>query len=118
LYNGYGSKTGEDGGVSKLDYLTIPVLGRFKVADGFYAFAGPQIGLLLSAKSNYNDEIVDEKDNYKSTNISALFGAEYKFTDKLSLGASYNAGLTSIAKDNDESKLTTIGFSVNLGFSF
>jgi hypothetical protein len=47
-----------------------------------------------------------------------LLGAEYKFTDKLSLGASYNAGLTSIAKDNDESKLTTIGFSVNLGFSF
>jgi len=118
IYNGFGSKSSGDGGVEKLDYLTIPVLGRFKVADGFYAFAGPQIGLLLSAKSNYNDEIVDEKDNYKSTNISALLGAEYKFTDKLSLGASYNAGLTSIAKDNDESKLTTIGFSVNLGFSF
>jgi len=117
LYNGYGSKGG-DGYVSKLDYLTIPVLGRFKVAEGFYAFAGPQIGLLLSAKSKYKDETVDEKDNYKSTNISALLGAEYKFTDKLSLGASYNAGLTSIAKDNDESKLTTTGFSINFGFSF
>ena len=119
FYNGYGSKSGGDGGVEKLDYLTIPVLGRFKVADGFYAFAGPQIGLLLSAKSNYNDEIVDEKDNYKGTNISALFGAEYKFTDQLSLGASYNAGLTNIAKDTDgDGKLTTTGFSINLGFSF
>jgi hypothetical protein len=119
LYNGYGSKTG-DGGVSKLDYLTIPVLGRFKVADGFYAFAGPQIGLLLSAKSKYKDETVDEKEFYKGTNISALIGAEYKFTDKLSLGASYNAGLTNIGKEDMDGggKLTTTGFSVNFGFSF
>ena len=119
LYNGYGSKTG-DGGVSKLDYLTIPVLGRFKVAEGFYAFAGPQIGLLLSAKSKYKDETVDEKEFYKGTNISALIGAEYKFTDKLSLGASYNAGLTNIGKEDMDGggKLTTNGFSVNFGFSF
>ena len=119
LYNGYGSKTG-DGGVSKLDYLTIPVLGRFKVADGFYAFAGPQIGLLLSAKSKYKDETEDVKEFYKGTNISALIGAEYKFTDKLSLGASYNAGLTNIGKEDidDGGKLTTTGFSINLGFSF
>jgi hypothetical protein len=119
LYNGYGSKNVEDGGVSKLDYLTIPVLGRFKVADGFYAFAGPQIGLLLSAKSKYKDETVDQKEFYKGTNISALIGAEYKFTDKLSLGASYNAGLTNIGKDmDDDGKITTNGFSVNFGFSF
>ena len=119
IYNGFGSKDKEDGGVLKLDYLTIPVLGRFKVADGFYAFAGPQIGLLLSAKSKYKDETVDAKDGFKGTNISALFGAEYKFTDKLSLGASYNAGLTNIAKDTDgDGKLTTTGFSVNFGFSF
>jgi hypothetical protein len=119
LYNGYGSKSGGDGGVSKLDYLTIPILGRFKVADGFYAFAGPQIGLLLSAKSKYKDEIIDQKDAYKGTNISALLGAEYKFTDQLSLGASYNAGLSNIGKDMDgDGKLTTTGFSINLGFSF
>lgn len=119
LYNGYGSKSG-DGEVSKLDYLTIPVLGRFKVADGFYAFAGPQIGLLLSAKSKYKDETEDVKEFYKGTNISALIGAEYKFTDKLSLGASYNAGLTNIGKEDmdDGGKLTTTGFSINLGFSF
>jgi len=118
LYNGYGSKSG-DGEVSKLDYLTIPVLGRFKVADGFYAFAGPQIGLLLSAKSKYKDETEDVKEFYKGTNISALIGAEYKFTDKLSLGASYNAGLSNIGKDMDgDGKLTTTGFSINLGFSF
>jgi opacity protein-like surface antigen len=120
IYNGFGSKDKEDGEVLKLDYLTIPVLGRFKVAEGFYAFAGPQIGLLLSAKSKYKDETVDEKEFYKGTNISALIGAEYKFTDKLSLGASYNAGLTNIGKEDmdDGGKLTTTGFSVNFGFSF
>jgi opacity protein-like surface antigen len=119
IYNGFGSKDKEDGEVLKLDYLTIPVLGRFKVAEGFYAFAGPQIGLLMSAKSKYKDETLDEKEYYKGTNISALIGAEYKFTDKLSLGASYNAGLTNIAKGTDsDGKYTTTGFSVNFGFSF
>jgi opacity protein-like surface antigen len=118
IYNGFGSKDKEDGEVLKLDYLTIPVLGRFKVAEGFYAFAGPQIGLLMSAKSKYKDETEDEKEYYKGTNISALIGAEYKFTDKLSLGASYNAGLTNIAKGTDDGKYTTTGFSVNFGFSF
>jgi opacity protein-like surface antigen len=119
IYNGFGSKDKEDGEVLKLDYLTIPVLGRFKVADGFYAFAGPQIGLLMAAKSKYKGETEDEKEYYKGTNISALLGAEYKFTDKLSLGASYNAGLTNIGKDMDgDGKQTTTGFSINFGYSF
>jgi hypothetical protein len=117
LYNGFGAKG--NGEVLKMDYLTLPVLGRFKIANGFYGFAGPQFGLLLSAKSTYDGDSEDLKADYKSSNISALFGAEYKFLDKYSLGASYNAGLTNIPKITDgDAKLTTNGFSVNLGISF
>ena len=117
LYNGFGAKS--DGGVLKLDYLIVPVLARFKIAEGFYGLAGPQIGLLISAKSKYEDETVDAKEGFKGSNISALIGAEYKFSDKFSLSAGYNAGLTNIAKDTDgDGKLTTNGFSVNFGFSF
>ena len=117
LFNGYGAK--EDGLALKLDYLTVPVLGRFQIAEGFYGFAGPQFGILMSAKAKADGESEDVKEGFKSTNISALFGAEYKFSDKFSLGASYNAGLTNIAKGTDgDGKLTTNGFSVNLGISF
>ena len=117
LYNGFGGK--QDGEVLKLDYLIVPVLARFQIADDFYGFAGPQFGLLLSAKSKYDGETEDLKEAFKSSNISALFGAEYKFLDKFSLGASYNAGLTNIAKDTDgDGKLTSNGFSVNLSIYF
>jgi len=119
IYSGFGSKGADDGGVLKLDYLMVPVLGRFKLAEGFYAFAGPQIGLLLSAKSKYDGETEDAKDGFKGSNISALIGAEYKLSDKFSLGAGYNLGLTNIAKDtNGDGKLTTNGFSINLGVYF
>jgi hypothetical protein len=117
LYNGYGAES--EGGVLKLDYLSVPVLARFQIAEGFYGFAGPQFGLLLSAKSKSDGETVDSKEGFKSSNISALFGAEYKFSDKFSLGASYNAGLSNIAKETSgDSKLTSNGFSINLGVSF
>ena len=43
----------------------VPVLGRFKLAEGFYAFAGPQIGLLLSAKSKYGGKPQDPKEVLK-----------------------------------------------------
>lgn len=117
LYNGFGAKG--NGEVLKMDYLALPILGRFKIANGFYGFAGPQFGLLLNAKSTYDGDSEDLKADYKSSNISALFGAEYKFLDKYSLGASYNAGLTNIPKITDaDAKLTTNGFSINLGISF
>jgi hypothetical protein len=117
LYNGYGAKA--EGITVALDYLSVPVLARFQIAEGFYGFAGPQFGLLLGAKAKGDGESVDLKEGYKSSNISALFGAEYKFSDKFSLGASYNAGLSNIAKETSgDSKGTTNGFSINLGVSF
>ncbi len=73
----------------------------------------------FSAKSKYEGESVDVKEDFKGTNISALIGAEYKFSDKFSLGAGYNAGLTNIAKGTDgDGKLTSNGFSINLGIYF
>jgi hypothetical protein len=119
FYSGFGGKEDGGDGVVKLDYLKVPLVGRFKIAEGFYGFAGPQIGLLLSAKTKSEGETIDVKEDFKGSNFSALFGAEYKFSDKFSLGAAYNTGLTNIVKGADrDGKLTTNGFNINLGIYF
>ena len=56
MYNGMGGKYSYDGGSTRthLNYLSIPLLAKFKFGEGFHGYAGPQLSFLLSAK--YKDE--------------------------------------------------------------
>ncbi len=49
-------------GTVKLDYLNIPVMAKYYVAEGFSVEAGPQVGFLLSAKDEYDGGEEDIKD--------------------------------------------------------
>jgi opacity protein-like surface antigen len=125
LYNGNTSSLTFDGEKTKFtaNYLSLPLLGRFKVSEGLYAIAGPQINFLLSAKNRYDGETMDEKEALKSSSFSGLFGAEYQFSDKFRLGINYSAGLSNIAKQrlfdtDDVGKIMFNGFNFNIGVSF
>jgi hypothetical protein len=125
LYNGNTSSLTFDGEKTKFtaNYLSLPLLGRFKVSEGLYAIAGPQINFLLSAKNRYDGETMDEKEALKSSSFSGLFGAEYQFSDKFRLGINYSAGLSNIAKQrlfdtDDVGKIIFNGFNFNIGVSF
>ena len=126
LYNGYSSSLTYDGEKQKttVNYLSVPLLGRFKVSEGLYAIAGPQLNFLLSAKERYDGSTSDDlKDAIKSTSFSGLFGAEYQFSDKFRLGVNYTAGLSNIAKQrlfdsDDVGKVKFNGFNFNIGVSF
>ncbi len=54
LYSAQGVKLDFDGdnGDLKLDYINIPVMAKYYVADAFSLELGPQIGFLVSAKEN------------------------------------------------------------------
>jgi len=54
----------------KLNYLNIPVLAKYYITDAFSVEAGPQIGLLLSAKSRGEDI----GDLYKSSDFGLNLG--------------------------------------------
>jgi len=127
FYSGLGGKVdvgylgGDQGNATiALDYVNIPLLARFKVSDGFYAYAGPQIGFLVNAKGTRDGESsADIKDSFKGTAFSGLIGAEYKINDQFGLGANYNVGFSNITSvSTSGSKFTTSAFSINLSYAF
>lgn len=78
---------------TKLNYINVPVLAKFYITKQFTVEAGPQLGFLVSAKSDGRDA----KDAYKSVDTGFNFGAGYNFTDNVSVGIRYTVGLSNIA---------------------
>ncbi|OIV43994.1 porin family protein [Flavobacterium johnsoniae] len=109
-----------------LAYLNIPVMFKYYIVNKFNIEAGPQIGILLSAKTKTKIEGInqtsemDVKDFFKSIDFGLNFGASYDFTENVSIGARYNLGLSNIAKtiDGDKSKLHNSVLALSLAYKF
>ena len=116
LYSTQGAKYEDSDfydGKFKLNYLNIPIMAKFRVAEGFTLEAGPQVGFLLSAKDEYDyigadpgfsdlsgeDDI---KDLVKGTDFGINFGLGYKMENGLNFSARYCLGLSNI---NDTSSI-------------
>lgn len=101
LYSAQGTKVDGFGGDAdiKLNYLNIPVLAKYYIVDKFSVEAGPQLGVLLSAKA----EGTDIKDGTRSVDFGFNIGAGYNFTDNFSVGLRYTIGLSPLSdKDIDD----------------
>ena len=102
LYSAQGTKVDGPFGTNadiKLNYLNIPVLAKYYIIDKFSVEAGPQLGILLSAKSEGNDV----KDGTRSVDFGFNIGAGYNFTDNFSVGLRYTIGLSPLSdKDIDD----------------
>ena len=94
LYSAQGAKEDGGDGELKLDYINIPVMAKFYVAEGFSLEAGPQVGFLMSAKSEGGGESVDMKDFTSGIDFGLNFGLGYKMESGLNFGARYNLGLS------------------------
>jgi hypothetical protein len=139
LYVQKGTKYQQTGGTGKntvkVDYLEIPVLLKFtpelqtsKIAPTL--FAGPFLGLRLSAKDKIEGAAVDSlnvetdmKDYTKSTEFGVTFGGGlgYKLAKgELFLDARYDLGLSKVAKadpgETDNTKTSAI--LVLVGYKF
>ena len=112
LYSGQGF-TDEGDVTGKVDYINLPVMAKFYVADGFSLEAGPQIGFLLSADDNGEDI----KDLLKSTDFALNLGAGYKLNSGLNFGLRYSMGLTDVPDaDTDGFKHSVLQLSVGYNF--
>ncbi|MFV5692305.1 porin family protein [Flavobacterium sp. LT1R49] len=122
LYSTQGVKLEVDGdkGDLKLDYINVPVMAKYYIADAFSLELGPQIGFLVSSKAKSGGESIDVKDDTKSIDVSLGFGANYNFAEKFMLGARYNLGLTRVQKDlfPGESESKNSVFQISLGYKF
>jgi opacity protein-like surface antigen len=104
----------------KLNYLNIPVLAKYYIVDKFSVEAGPQLGVLLSAKTDDNDI----KDFTRSVDLGFNIGAGYNFTDNFSVGLRYTIGLSPLSDEDidnaddyyDSAKNSNLALS--LGYKF
>jgi hypothetical protein len=86
---------------TKLNYLNIPVLAKYYIVDKkFSVEAGPQLGILLSAKADDNDI----KDFTRSVDFGFNLGAGYSFTDNLSINLRYTIGLSPLFDEDIDSE--------------
>lgn len=111
-----------------LDYITLPVMFQYNATPSFYLEAGPEFGLLVTAKNKYTNEssnnTIGESANYKddlnSFNAGLGLGAGYYFTPQVGVTARYVAGLTDIFKDgqNGGDAVKNNVFQVGLAYKF
>jgi len=119
LYSGQGAKSEYDASFGdsivigkekfKLDYINIPIMAKYYIFDGLSVEAGPQFGILISAKNEYEESGFegdesgedDVKDFYNTLDIGLVFGSSYRLNNGVFFSARYVIGLTDITDDND-----------------
>ncbi|MBV6442350.1 MAG: hypothetical protein EPGJADBJ_04061 [Saprospiraceae bacterium] len=81
-------------------YLTIPVVGDFRIWRGLSVQAGMEAGILLDARLKSAGENVDLEDNGIYTNFDSgvVAGLEYQ-VHNFFIGARYTLGLINLFKD-------------------
>ncbi len=110
----------------KLDYINIPVMAKFYVADGFAIEFGPQFGFIMNAKSESsvgdNSQEFDIKDDVAGFDFSAGAGVSYKLPNGLFFQGRYMFGLSNVDKSEEEEgfddNLTNSVLSFSIGFMF
>ncbi len=120
VYSSQGAKYTSDGTdyKLKLGYINLPVMLQYMFNNGFRLEAGPQLGFLVSAKSEANNNSIDVKDNLKTVDFAVGLGAGYiKPSTGLGIGLRYNAGLSNI-NENSSVKSTNSGFQLSLFYQF
>ncbi|UII76685.1 PorT family protein [Flagellimonas sp. HMM57] len=114
LYSGQGYTLNDDR--VDLDYLSVPLLGKYYVAKGLSLEAGPQIGLLLSAEEEDNTDV---KDFFGSVDLGLNLGLGYKFENGLNFNVRYIVGLSDINdRDGLDAKIRNGVAQLSIGYFF
>ncbi len=91
-----GAQPSGDGSIH-LNYINFPVLVSYKVIDKLSFLAGPEFGYLLSAKSKFDSETIDVKENFDNNfDFGLSAGLSYSLSDNLMLEMRYTHGFTSV----------------------
>lgn len=126
FYSAVGSKLMEEGDASlkqKLSYLSLPVLAQYQFFDGFRVELGPQVGLLMSAKSVLDGTSEDFEEDVKDESEDIDFGLTGGFSYQLPVGlgfyARYYTGLSNVmSADEVDVDVKNNNISVGLTYTF
>ena len=102
----------------KLGYINVPVMLQYMFDNGFRLEAGPQLGFLINAESESNNNSITVKNNFKTVDFGVGLGAGYiKPSSGFGVDLRYNAGLSNINK-NGPVKSTNSGFQLGVFYQF
>lgn len=93
LYNSVGSKSGDL--VTKMNYLSIPVLFRYQIIELLNVHAGPQFGLFLNGEQEFDGDASDIED-VKTLDTGLAFGAGVDLPAGINFTLRYILGLSNI----------------------
>ena len=98
-----------------LNFVRIPVMAKYYVADGFNLQAGPQFGFVAGGGA--------AKDYLKSFDFGLGIGAGYELESGLFFDARYNLGFSDLndfpaGSGFDTAKITQNSLNVGLGYRF
>jgi hypothetical protein len=102
--------------VGKLDYINIPIMADFTLAEGFSLQGGPQFGINVTSEVELDGETADIED-VESLDMGVGIGAQYRMTDLgLFFQARYMIGINDVVEDA-EVKNSVISLSVGWFFN-
>ncbi|KMQ67262.1 hypothetical protein ACM39_14010 [Chryseobacterium sp. FH2] len=115
-----------------LGTLLVPVSAKYFITEGFSVSAGASFGVIFSAKAKTvfdgglnipgleleGDKEVDVKDAYNKLNIAPFIGVEYALENGLFFDARYNLGISNLAKNSGDGKVTNSFAQIGVGFKF
>src|SRR5258708_23002571 len=115
VYSLQGTKLSNDAKLN-LGYINAPFLLQAMVGHGFRLEAGPQLGFLVSAKTQSGNTLENVWQGYKT--IDAALAVGFGFAGKVGLGfdVRYNYGLSNINKYGGD--VTNRVFQVGLFYQF
>lgn len=76
----------------KVNYITVPILLKFRTNSGIYIEAGPQVGMLASV----NVDKTKFKDFANKLDLAAAAGIGYQSRSGFGIGVRYVAGLSKV----------------------
>jgi hypothetical protein len=94
LYSVEGSEIPEFNQLNQLEYLSVPILLRWKPLKLLSFEAGPQFSTLLAAKDIDGDSV---KDNFKNSDFGLVIGATVHLPLGFNVGARYIWGFTNVS---------------------
>ena len=103
-----------------VNYINVPVMLKYKVADKFSVDLGPQLG--INVYSKYTEEsgslknTVDYKDHTKAIDFGIGLGGTYDITENAFVQARYTFGVTNVYDGGGDIKNGNIQFAFGWKF--
>lgn len=114
LYSSQGSEIPDLEDLNELEYLSIPILLRWKPLKLVSFEAGPQFSTLLAAKDINGDSV---KDNFKGSDFGLAVGATVHLPLGFNVGARYIWGFANVSDLPDDSEVKNTTGQIFVGWT-